>query len=83
MSDVELVCDPDLSVVAFSSTVGDEVSKGILDHLNGSGDVHVSSTTIDGQLIVRLAFLSHRTTGAIAERAVALVRESLASSAAS
>ena len=83
MSDVELVCDPDLSVVAFSSTEGDEVSKGILDHLNGSGDVHVSSTTIDGQLIVRLAFLSHRTTGAIAERAVALVRESLASSAAS
>jgi aromatic-L-amino-acid decarboxylase len=79
MPEVELLCDPDLSVVAFSSIEGDEASKRIVDHLNSSRDVYVSSTTIDDRLIVRLAFLSHRTTEAIAARAVALVRESLAS----
>jgi aromatic-L-amino-acid decarboxylase len=78
MPELELVCDPDLSVVAFSAGEGDEASRTILDHLNNSGDVYVSSTTIDGQLIVRLAFLSHRTTEAITERAVELVREAVA-----
>jgi aromatic-L-amino-acid decarboxylase len=77
--EIELLCDPDLSVVAFSSIEGDEASKRIVEHLNSSRDVHVSSTTIDDRLIVRLAFLSHRTTEAIAARAVALVRESLVS----
>jgi aromatic-L-amino-acid decarboxylase len=78
MPELELVCDPDLSVVAFSAGEGDEASRTILDHLNNSGDVYVSSTTIDGQLIVRLAFLSHRTTEAITKRAVELVREAVA-----
>ena len=81
MPGIELVCGPDLSVVAFSSTAGDEASKRIVDHLNSSGAVYVSSTTIDDRLIVRLAFLSHRTTEAIAEKAIALVRESVASEA--
>jgi len=79
MPGIELLCDPDLSVVAFSATEGDEASKRIVDHLNGSGDVYVSSTTIDGRFIVRLAFLSHRTTKAVAQRAVELVREGMAS----
>ena len=36
---------------------------------------HISSTTIDGKYALRLAFLNHRTTSAIADRAVALVAE--------
>lgn len=80
MPGLQLLCDPDLSVVAFSSTEGDSATSRILDHMNGSREVHVSSTTIDGRLVARLAFLSHRTTEAVAERAIALVRESVDSS---
>jgi aromatic-L-amino-acid decarboxylase len=77
MPGAELACESDLSVVAFWSTYGDEASKRILDHLNDSREVHVSSTTIDGRFAVRVAFLSHRTAETIAERAVELIRESL------
>ena len=59
---VELACVPELSVVAFRSSEGDEVLRQILKYLNASGEVHVSSTTINGRFVVRLAFLSQRTT---------------------
>jgi aromatic-L-amino-acid decarboxylase len=41
MPEIELVCDPDLSVVAFLATESDEASRMILDHLSDSGDVYV------------------------------------------
>jgi aromatic-L-amino-acid decarboxylase len=77
MPGIEPACEPDLSVVAFWATDGDEASKRLLDHLNDSREVHVSGTTIDSRFVVRLAFLSHRTTEATARRAVDLVRESI------
>ncbi len=59
---VELITEPELSVVAFRSTDGDDATLAIQQALNGSGRVHVSSTTIDDRLWIRLAFLSQRTT---------------------
>lgn len=75
---VELACVPELSVVAFRSSEGDEVLRQILEYLNASGEVHVSSTTINGRFVVRLAFLSQRTTRETAVRAVELVAEAVA-----
>lgn len=78
MSEIEVVADPELSIVAFRSTAGDSTTRAIAQHMNDSGDVHVSSTTVDGHFTVRLAFLSQRTTGDVARAAVELIREALA-----
>ena len=73
-----VVADPELSIVAFRSAAGDTTSRAIVQHMNDSGDVHVSSTTVDDRFIVRLAFLSQRTNDDVARRAVELVREAVA-----
>ena len=75
---IELLGAPDLSIVAFRATAGDTATRAILDELNASREVHVSSTTVDGSLFVRFAFLSQRTTPAVAERAVTIVRDAVA-----
>ena len=70
---IELVVEPPLSIVSFRAVAGDERSRRIFDHLNRSTEIHVSSTTVAGRFTLRLAFLSPRTTQAIAARAVELV----------
>ena len=83
MDGIELAVEPELSVVAFRSSiadcsVGDAITERIFRYLNESGEVHVSSTTIDDRFVIRFAFLSQRTTDAIADRAVELVAEAVA-----
>ena len=56
----------------------DAASRRIAQHLVDSRDVHVSSTTVDGNFMIRLAFLSQRTHHDVAARAVELVREAVA-----
>ncbi len=80
---IELAVEPELSIVAFRSSapdpsVGDAVTERIFRYLNNSGEVHVSSTTIHDRFVIRFAFLSQRTTEAIAVRAVELVAEAVA-----
>ena len=70
---VELITEPELSIVAFRSTAGDDATARIQQALNDSGRIHVSSTTIDDRLWIRLAFLSQRTTAAIADEAIELI----------
>ncbi|MGI9608302.1 MAG: pyridoxal phosphate-dependent decarboxylase family protein, partial [Acidimicrobiales bacterium] len=70
---IELIGSPELSVVAFRATAGDDATRGLLEALLASGRIHASSTTIDGVMFVRLAFLSQRTTSAIADLAVDIV----------
>lgn len=74
---IDVMDEPALSVVAFRATAGDEETRRIADHINRSRDIHVSSTTVGGQFLVRLAFLSQRTDLTVAERTVELVSEAL------
>lgn len=68
-----------MSIVAFRASAGDPTTLRVLDALNGSREVHVSSTTIGARVYVRLAFLSQRTTEELAGRAVEIVRETMTS----
>lgn len=77
MPTIELAVQPELSVVAFRCTAGDAATQTIMDRLNASGDVHVSSTTVHGRFTVRLAFLNHRTTQNHADRAIELVSQTV------
>jgi aromatic-L-amino-acid decarboxylase len=75
---IEVMATPELSIVAFRSIAGDQATEVIARHINDSGDIHVSSTTVDGRFLVRMAFLSQRTDATTAARAVQLVSESVA-----
>jgi len=74
---IEVVTEPELSIVAFRSVDGDAASQRIFDHISSTHELHVSSTVIDDKFTLRLAFLSHRTSMNIARRAIALVREAV------
>ena len=73
MPGIELITEPELSIVAFRSTAGDTETARIQQVLNDSGRIHVSSTTIRDRLWIRFAFLSQRTTAAVVDDAIELV----------
>jgi aromatic-L-amino-acid decarboxylase len=71
---IEVLDAPQLSIVAFRARSGDAATRAILDALLASEEVHVSSTTIDGHLYGRFALLSQRTSDAVVDRAIDIVR---------
>jgi len=77
MRGIEVVTQPELSIVAFRSLDGDATSQRIFNHLSSTRELHVSSTVIDGKFAIRLAYLSHRTSMATARRAIGLIAEAI------
>jgi aromatic-L-amino-acid/L-tryptophan decarboxylase len=69
--------EPDLTVVPFRADGDDDVQDRLLAAVHADGSVRLSSTRIDGQVAVRLAILSHRTSRATVEGALDLVDEAL------
>jgi len=63
---IEVPREPELSITLFRAST-DDATQGILETLNGSGRFHVSSTTLDERVTIRLAFLHPRTDRAILE----------------
>ncbi len=58
---IEVLHEPELSIVAFCAAQGDATTQRILAVINGSGELRVSSTTLHGRTAIRLAFLHPRT----------------------
>jgi aromatic-L-amino-acid/L-tryptophan decarboxylase len=52
---------PDLSIVVFRVPGDDAAQDRALARINAAGDVRLSSTHLEGQVVLRLAVLSHRT----------------------
>lgn len=75
---IELVGSPDLSIVTFRGPGGDREQDALLAAVNADGHVRLSSTVIDGRVVLRLAVLSHRTTAAEVDLAVARIRAAAA-----
>jgi aromatic-L-amino-acid decarboxylase len=58
----EMVCEPQLSVVAFRLARGDDAAnRALLDRVNAGRRVFLSSTVLDGKLTLRICVLSFRT----------------------
>jgi aromatic-L-amino-acid decarboxylase len=70
---IELPWDPELSVVAFHHPDGSR----ILREVNASQRVFLSSTTIGGRHIMRIAVLSHRTHIDRVDEAIDLIEKAL------
>lgn len=71
---VEVVGSSDLTIVTFRVRGGDAGQDRLLAAVNADGRVRLSSTVIDGRVVIRLAILSHRTTRATVELALELIR---------
>lgn len=70
---IELLQPPALSIVAFRARAGDAATEAILDVINRSGRLRVSSTLIGGRTAIRLAFLHPRTGRAELDHLVGLI----------
>jgi hypothetical protein len=68
-------CDPELSIALFRSSESDEATQRVLERLNHSGRFHVSSTTLDERVTIRLAFLHPRTDRALLADLVTVVEQ--------
>ena len=59
---LEIPWEPDLTIVAFKPRAGgNDVALRLLDEINGHRRVWLSSTIVDGEVILRVCILSHRT----------------------
>jgi aromatic-L-amino-acid decarboxylase len=71
---IEVLGRPDLSIVAFRVRGGDDdANRRLLDAVNATRRVLLSSTTVDGRLTLRLCVLSHRTHTARLREALAII----------
>lgn len=77
---IERVWKPDLSIVAFQAT-DDERARRALIRANATGEVFLSSTTIDGRYTIRLALLNRRTERRHVDTAIDLLAPVLAGTA--
>lgn len=59
---LEIPWEPDLTIVAFKPrTGGNDAAEALLEKINSHRRVWLSSTIIDGEVILRVCILSHRT----------------------
>jgi aromatic-L-amino-acid decarboxylase len=75
---LEVPWNPELTVVAFHSTLGDDASREMLRRINASNRVFMSSTVIGGRFIVRACILSFRTHIDRVDEAIELIRDAAA-----
>lgn len=74
VEELELPWEPPLSTVAFRLRDGDDAAnRALLERINGSRRVFLSSTVIDGRLWLRISILSHRTHRDRIEEAIEIV----------
>jgi aromatic-L-amino-acid decarboxylase len=83
--DLEVPWEPELSVVAFRirsqrGSKGDERTRRLLELINESKRVFLSSTLIDGRFTIRACIVSHRTHRDRVEEALQIIREAAARS---
>jgi aromatic-L-amino-acid/L-tryptophan decarboxylase len=76
---LEVPWEPQLSIVAFRPRGADnDVTKRLLDKINASGRVFLSSTEIGGLMFLRVCVLSHRTDRNRAQEAVEIIAKAAA-----
>lgn len=72
---VEMLLSPDLTVLVFASTHGEEASREMLRRINAGRRVFLSSTKVRGRFALRMCVLSHRTHRERVEEAVSAIHD--------
>jgi aromatic-L-amino-acid/L-tryptophan decarboxylase len=71
----ETLGSPDLSVVTFRVHGDDATQDALLARVHEDGRVRLSTTVIDGRVVLRLVTLSHRTTREVVDLAIELLKQ--------
>jgi len=79
---VEVVSAPELSILTFRVRGDDAAQDRALARIHADGHVRLSSTMLEGRVVLRLVVLSHRTTQDTVARAVSAIREAARAAAA-
>jgi aromatic-L-amino-acid decarboxylase len=58
---IEIIAEPQLSIVAFRLKGSNELNRGFLDRINAKKRVMLTPTIINGQFIIRICVVSFRT----------------------
>jgi aromatic-L-amino-acid/L-tryptophan decarboxylase len=75
-AELEVPWEPDLSIVAFRPRHGgDAAAQQLLDTINESRRIFLSSTSIDGKMYLRVCVLSHRTDADRIEEAIEIIQK--------
>ena len=78
----EVPWEPDLTVIpfryGFRSRDAEEGNRALLERINASGRVFLSSTMLDGRFTLRMCILSHRSHADRVEECVEIIRRSAA-----
>ena len=77
LPELELPWETELSVVAFRHRDGDDAGRRLLERVNASRRVFLSSTTVDDRFVVRVCILSHRTHRDRVDEAIELIRSAV------
>jgi aromatic-L-amino-acid decarboxylase len=80
---IEIPWEPELSVVAFrleppGRADDDEATGRLLERINASGRIFLSSTKIDGRMFLRACVVSHRTHRDRIDEAIGIIRDAAA-----
>ncbi|MPZ65044.1 MAG: aminotransferase class V-fold PLP-dependent enzyme [Pseudonocardiaceae bacterium] len=75
---LEVLAEPELTVVGFRLRDGDDTAnRRLLERINASRRVFLSSTSVHGRVVLRLCVLSHRSHAEHVDEAVRIVRDAL------
>jgi aromatic-L-amino-acid decarboxylase len=76
---IEIVAEPQLSVVAFRHRSTDDVNRDLLNRINARKRVMLTPTTVDGKFVIRICVVSFRTHQDRMQMAIDDIRESVQS----
>jgi aromatic-L-amino-acid decarboxylase len=65
----ELAAPPQLNLICFRLRAGDQANQLLMDRLNGSGEVYLTHTKLDGKFTLRLCVGQTNTQARHVERA--------------
>ncbi|MEC3978125.1 pyridoxal phosphate-dependent decarboxylase family protein [Amycolatopsis sp. H20-H5] len=71
------ICASDLTVHVFRVAGGDAVNRRLLERINESGRVALTSTKVDGRTALRMCVLNHRTHAEHVDEALKLIADSI------
>ena len=62
LEEIEIVNAPELSTFAFKQKgVPESVNRALMERINSQGRVYISATILNGEFVLRVSILSHRT----------------------
>jgi len=75
IKDIELACEPDLSCVTFRILSDDKKTLELLNFINDSGEVYLTSTRLNELLFIRSCILSFRTHKVHIDKLLVLIKK--------